>query len=147
MAGLLKELMPQFACCVATIVLMVSGVTVVSAQSKGTPEKGNELFDEQCSSCHNSASVDRKVGPGLKLLFAKPKLESNGKPVTDANVLDKIEKGGNGMPAFKDTLTAAKVRPGESNWYDPCSDRRRPSRGLPRPRRDHPNRAWHDGCW
>jgi mono/diheme cytochrome c family protein len=85
---------------------MVSGVRVVSAQSKGTPEKGNELFDEQCSSCHNSASVDRKVGPGLKLLFAKPKLESNGKPVTDANVLDKIEKGGNGMPAFKDTLTA-----------------------------------------
>ena len=46
------------------------------------------------------------MGPGLKLLFAKPKLESNGKPVNDANVLDKIEKGGNGMPAFKDTLSS-----------------------------------------
>jgi mono/diheme cytochrome c family protein len=75
------------------------------AQTKPSPEKGNELFDEQCSSCHNSASVERKVGPGLKLLFAKTKLESNGKPVTDANVLEKIEKGGNGMPPFKDSLT------------------------------------------
>ena len=88
-----------FACGVAAISL------TLSAQSKGNGEKGNEIFDEQCSSCHNSASVDRKVGPGLKLLFAKPKLESNGKPVNDANVLDKIEKGGNGMPPFKGTLS------------------------------------------
>ena len=89
-----------------------AGFTILSllaltgaAQTKADPEKGNELFDEQCASCHHSASTERKTGPGLKLLFAKPKLESNGKPVTDANVLEKIEKGGNGMPPFKDGLT------------------------------------------
>ncbi len=92
--------MNRIAWCAAFIAL------VAFAQYKASPEKGNELFDEQCSSCHNSASVERKVGPGLKLLFAKPKLESNGKPVTDANVLEKIEKGGGVMPAFKETLSA-----------------------------------------
>jgi len=98
--------MHRFVFCIALVIALATGATAVSAQSKGTPEKGNEIFDEQCSSCHNSTSTDRKVGPGLKLLFAKPKLESNGKPVNDANVLDKIEKGGNGMPSFKDTLAA-----------------------------------------
>jgi mono/diheme cytochrome c family protein len=96
--------MIRLACCAAAIALAF-GHTALSAQSKGNAEKGNEIFDEQCSSCHNAYSSDRKTGPGLKLLFAKPKLESNGKPVNDANVLDKIDKGGNGMPAFKDALS------------------------------------------
>src|SRR5579872_7185410 len=89
---------------VASVALTL-GVVMALAAGKADPDKGNELFDEQCSSCHNAASVDRKVGPGLKLLFAREKLQSNGKPVNDANVLEKIQKGGNGMPAFKDTLT------------------------------------------
>jgi len=92
----------------AAIALFILGslaaISAGIAQRKPDPERGNELFDEQCSSCHNAASTDRKMGPGLKLLFAKPKLESNGKPVNEASVLDKIEKGGNGMPPFKDTL-------------------------------------------
>lgn len=75
------------------------------AQSKGSAEKGNEVFDEQCGSCHNAYSSDRKAGPGLKFLFAKERLESNGKPVTDVSVREVIEKGGKGMPAFKDTLS------------------------------------------
>jgi len=86
--------------------LIGGGFATLFAQNTGSAEKGNELFDEQCSSCHFSASVERKVGPGLKLLFAKEKLESNGKPVNEANVLEKIDKGGGKMPAFKDTLSA-----------------------------------------
>jgi mono/diheme cytochrome c family protein len=86
------------------IALLMMGSLAAIAQRKPDPEQGNELFDEQCSSCHNATSTERKMGPGLKLLFAKPKLESNGKPVNDANVLDKIDKGGNGMPPFKDML-------------------------------------------
>jgi cytochrome c len=70
-------------------------------------DKGNEVFDEQCSSCHQAYSADHKAGPGLKWLFSKEKLESNGKPVTDANVLEKINAGGKGMPAFRDLLSAA----------------------------------------
>jgi cytochrome c len=76
-----------------------------SAQSSGDADKGNEIFDEQCASCHLAYSADRKVGPGLKGLFAKDKLESNGKPASKANILEKIENGGKGMPAFKGTLS------------------------------------------
>jgi cytochrome c2 len=71
-------------------------------------EKGNEVFDEQCSMCHHADSLDRKTGPGLKLLFAKEKLESNGKPVNDANVIERIVKGAKGMPAF-DNLSKEDV--------------------------------------
>lgn len=71
---------------------------------KGDAAKGKEVFD-QCSVCHNADSTERKMGPGLKGLFKKAKLDSNGKPVTDANVLQKINEGGNGMPAYKDLLS------------------------------------------
>jgi cytochrome c2 len=91
---------------IAAFVPLTLFLGLIWGESKGSAEKGNELFDEQCSSCHLAASVDTKVGPGLKLLFAREKLQSNGKPVTDANVLEKIEKGGGRMPPFKDTLSA-----------------------------------------
>ena len=74
------------------------------AQTKPDPSQGNEIFDEQCRSCHYSDSIERKVGPGLKWLYSKDKLDSNGKPVTDASVLEKINAGGKTMPSYKDTL-------------------------------------------
>jgi len=77
----------------------------VYAQGQGDAAKGKEVF-EQCSVCHNADSTDRKMGPGLKGLFKKSKLDSNGKPVNDANVLEKINEGGNGMPSYKDMLSA-----------------------------------------
>ena len=77
----------------------------VGAWTAGDPDKGNEIFDEQCASCHHAYSTDRKVGPGLSGLFAKAKLESNGKPANQENVIEVIEKGGKGMPAFKGTLS------------------------------------------
>src|ERR1700732_1028614 len=79
--------------------------SALRAQSKGDAEKGNEVFDEQCSSCHNAYSSERKSGPGLKWLFSKGKLESNGKPASEANIREMIEAGGKGMPAFKTTLS------------------------------------------
>lgn len=75
------------------------------AKAAGDAAKGKDVF-EQCSVCHNSDSADRKMGPGLKGLFKKGKLESNGKPANDANIMEKINEGGNGMPAYKDTLSA-----------------------------------------
>src|ERR1700747_1195278 len=74
------------------------------ADKKGDPEKGKELF-EQCSVCHNADSTEKKMGPGLKGLFKKGKLDSNGKTANDANVLEKINEGANGMPSYKDMLT------------------------------------------
>ena len=85
--------------------LALAGSASLYAQEKGDAAKGKEVF-EQCSVCHNADSTEKKMGPGLKGLFKKGKLDSNGKPVTDANVLDKINEGGNGMPPYKDMLSA-----------------------------------------
>jgi cytochrome c len=74
---------------------------------KGDAAKGKEVFD-QCSVCHNSDSTEVKMGPGLKGLFKKDKMTSTGKPVTDANILGKINEGGNGMPSYKDILSDAE---------------------------------------
>jgi cytochrome c len=90
---------------------LVSGallaLPLLCAQTKGDPDKGNEIFDEQCASCHNAYSDERKKGPALKGLFAKDKLESNGKPANEANIREKIAVGGKGMPAFKEGLSPA----------------------------------------
>ena len=82
------------------------GLTSIAlyGQKKGDAAKGKEVFD-QCSVCHNSDSTERKMGPGLKGLFKKAKLESTGKAPTDANVLEKINGGGNGMPSYQDVLS------------------------------------------
>ena len=69
----------------------------------GEPAKGKELF-EQCTVCHSADSAEKKVGPGLKGLFKKAKLQ-NGKKVTESSVRSQIDAGGNGMPAYKEMLT------------------------------------------
>jgi cytochrome c len=70
---------------------------------KGDAEKGKEVF-QQCAVCHNADSTDKKMGPGLKGLFSREKM-NNGKKPTDENVLEKINEGGNGMPAYKEMLS------------------------------------------
>ena len=80
-------------------------VSLLFAQAKPDASKGNETFDEQCSACHYADSLDTKVGPGLKWLYSKGKLDSNGKAVNDASVLEKVNSGGKSMPAYKTTLT------------------------------------------
>ena len=73
------------------------------AQKKGDVDKGKEVF-QQCTPCHNADSTEKKMGPGLKGLFAKDKL-NNGKKVNEANVRAQIDEGGNGMPAYKEMLS------------------------------------------
>ena len=73
------------------------------AADKGDAAKGKEVF-EQCGVCHNVDTPDKKMGPSLKGLFTHPKLV-NGKKVTEENVLDKINTGGNGMPSYKELLS------------------------------------------
>ena len=76
------------------------------AQGKGDPKKGKEVF-EQCGVCHNVDTDEKKMGPSLKGLFKKGKL-TNGKKVTEATVREKINTGGEGMPAYEDMLSAAE---------------------------------------
>src|SRR5271156_1312083 len=84
------------------LALLLSG-TRIFAQKKGDAAKGKEVF-EQCGVCHNDDSTEDKVGPGLKGLFKRDKLK-NGKKVTEPNVIDMINTGGNGMPAFADLIS------------------------------------------
>jgi len=87
-------------------VALTAGPRVFLAADKGDAVKGKAVF-QQCAVCHNADSDQKKMGPGLKGLFAKAKL-ADGKKPTDANVRSKLENGGNGMPAYKDMLTDAE---------------------------------------
>ena len=63
------------------------------------------MFEDNCDVCHNADSDETKVGPGLKGLFKRANL-ANKKKVTDANVMELINKGSPaGMPAFEDQLS------------------------------------------
>lgn len=79
--------------------------TAKAGAAKGDAAKGKTIFEQQCELCHDATTTDRKMGPGLKELFKRPKLSTNGKPTTDANVLDKIDNGGNGMTPYKEMLS------------------------------------------
>lgn len=79
-------------------------VPFAAAAGKGDAAKGKEVFDGNCAVCHNADSEEKKMGPGLKGLFKKDKL-TNGKKPTEANIREKIDSGGNGMPAYKDILS------------------------------------------
>ena len=87
-----------------TTAAITGSMMLIADAKKPDAAKGKEVF-EQCSVCHNADSTEKKMGPGLKGLFAKDKM-TNGKKPTDANVLGKINEGGNGMPAYKEMLSA-----------------------------------------
>ena len=89
----------MFALCVT----LAAGSLGLYAQKKGDAAKGKAVF-EQCGVCHNPDSDEKKMGPGLKGLFKKDKM-ANGKKPTEATVRQRIDDGGNGMPAYKDMLS------------------------------------------
>jgi len=73
-------------------------------KAAGDATKGKDVFETNCSVCHNADSTEKKTGPGLKGLFKKEKL-ANGKKPTEANIRAIIDAGGNGMPSYSDTLS------------------------------------------
>ncbi len=89
-------------------VAILAASPIVFGQAKkaaaGDATKGKDVFESNCSVCHNADSVEKKMGPGLKGLFKKEKL-NNGKKPTEANIRAIINAGGNGMPSYDDMLT------------------------------------------
>jgi len=83
-------------------------IVPLTLRADGEVEKGKEVF-QQCSVCHYADKEEKKMGPGLKGLFRKEKLH-NGKPATEENVMEVINKGGNGMPAYEDLLTGEEKK-------------------------------------
>ena len=79
-------------------------------QGRGTGESlsnAEDLF-QQCSGCHNIDTDEKKVGPSLKGLFKREKLQ-NGRPASETNIRLVIRQGGDGMPAFDGILSAGEL--------------------------------------
>jgi cytochrome c len=95
--------MNKFTVFAGGLMLAWSSSLALAAEKKGDPEKGKETF-QQCSVCHNADSTEKKMGPGLKGLYSRDKM-TNGKKPTDATVREKVDEGGNGMPAYKEMLS------------------------------------------
>ena len=70
---------------------------------KGDAARGKAVFENNCADCHESASKDEKVGPGLQGL--KDGKLPDGMPATHDKVLDIINTGPAEMPSFKDRIT------------------------------------------
>ncbi len=84
--------------------LLTAAPLMFAQAKKGDAAKGKSTFEDNCSVCHNADSDEKKMGPGLKGLSKKAKMQ-NGKAPTEANVRALINAGGNGMPSFSDTLS------------------------------------------
>ena len=69
----------------------------------GDVAKGKELFEGKCIVCHNPDSNEKKIGPGLKGV-RDGKLPS-GKAGSREVILEIVNAGGGGMPAYKELLT------------------------------------------
>ena len=99
----MKKSTIALSCAGALLASLLLSVNLFAADAA----KGKEVFESNCSVCHNSDSEERKIGPGLKGVFKRAKL-ANGKKPSDATVLEMINEGGNGMPGFSDQLTATE---------------------------------------
>lgn len=84
-------------------------VASASAAEEGVPAKGKATFEEKCSACHEIATAEQKMGPSLKGLFKKAKMQNGAKP-SDATVLKVINEGGNGMPPYSEDPDMTEAR-------------------------------------
>jgi len=85
--------------------LAAGALLTLAAPQTGDAEKGRAVFDRYCATCHHAASTEKKLGPGLKGLFKKRKLQNGQKP-TEESVRARLEAGGGGMPSYKELLSA-----------------------------------------
>ena len=92
-------------CCGGLAMLLASSLAAGDKKGvAGDATKGKEVFEQNCTVCHNIDSPEKKVGPSLQGLYKRDKLK-NGKKMTDDNVKAIVNAGGNGMPAYADTIT------------------------------------------
>lgn len=71
--------------------------------------KGKELYESECSLCHNAYSTQTKVGPGHKGILKNPLLPVSRKPATPENIINQIRNPYQDMPAFITRLSDEDV--------------------------------------
>ncbi len=87
--------------CAAALIWAVPGWA--DSHDTGDATKGKEAFQQRCLVCHFEDSADKKIGPGLAGI-KDGKLPS-GVDATGEALLENLNKGGNGMPAFEQLLS------------------------------------------
>src|SRR5579862_4932834 len=109
-----RKIILPFAFRFALAILVCSAASVAAAQSSASTPTGNEtangkaaressrtaavvdagriVFDQRCEICHFSESTAKKIGPGLKGLFARARF-ADGAKVNDASVAGIIDEG------------------------------------------------------
>jgi len=88
---------------------VVIGLSFVGAHAQDATH-GKATFDAKCALCHNADSTDKKIGPGLKGLYARGTMADGTTKVTDESVTDRIINGKVPMPPFKDQLTPDQIK-------------------------------------
>lgn len=79
--------------------LCLAAAAAAAEIPEGDAEKGEVAFQGRCLLCHFHDSADKKIGPGLAGI--KDGTLPSGKESTRENLLENINKGGNGMPAME----------------------------------------------
>jgi mono/diheme cytochrome c family protein len=88
----------------ASLSLALLGVAGTAQAAAGNAENGKSVFEKnQCSVCHKTDSNEKTIGPGLK--GVKDGKLPSGKDATYENILENLNVGGGGMPAYKDRLS------------------------------------------
>jgi len=99
----MKKTLTLVCATLATAAFLMAQEEKAKGAEAGDATKGKETF-EQCGACHNTDTDEKKMGPSLKGLYKKAKL-NNGKKPTDAVIKEIINKGGNGMPPYEELLS------------------------------------------
>ncbi len=98
-------------------VAFIVPLTVLSADnakkdqpaSQATLDAGQQVFKKNCNLCHFPDKTDKKMGPGLKGLFALKELPESHKTVDEKTIRDQIMNGTKKMPGFAKKLTPEQV--------------------------------------
>ncbi len=73
-------------------------------------KRGQEVFQQKCSTCHYDSSDAKKIGPGLKGIGKRGTFTVNNNKVTDETLKAWIENGDSLMPPFKDVIDDSQIK-------------------------------------
>lgn len=88
----------------------VAGEATSEVSESSGVERGQGLFDKQCSFCHFADRNDSKMGPGLKGVLKGETLPASGRPATPENVTLQLLNPYKNMPSFKSTLSEPQIK-------------------------------------